>query len=154
MHMLFDKIRQLSKHPYTQLLTDSRSLGLIAFGVIALLVTWSGIKAVQTNYDLQKQIARTEQANDVQKLENDNQRLRNEYYKSDEFLELAARRQFGKAMPGETLYLVPKNVAFVYAPESKATSQTDKKPQTHKPTWQKNFEAWVNFYLHRTNPTD
>lgn len=152
--MLFDKLRQLTKHPYAQMLSDTRSLGLLAFGVVALLVTWSGVKAVQTNYDLQKQIASIEQANSVQKLENDNQRLRNEYYNSDEFLELAARRQFGKASPGETLYLVPKNVALLYAPEKIQVSQTDKKPQTHKPTWQKNFEAWVNFYLHRGNTTD
>ena len=152
--MQFDKLRQLTKHPYMRLLSDSRSLGLLAFGVVALLVTWSGVKAVQTNYDLQKQIASIEQTNSVQKLENDNQRLRNEYYKSDEFLELAARRQFGKAMPGETLYLVPKNVAYLYAPENKIANQTEKKPQTHKPAWQKNFEAWINFYMHRTNVVD
>ena len=150
--MFADKIKNLSKHPYYRMLSDTRSLGLLAFGVVALLVTWSGVKAVQTNYELQKQIAGLEQSNDVSKLENDNQRLRNEYYNSDEFLELAARRQFGKALPGETLYLVPKNVALAHAPSLAAAKQqpNNNKSQTHKPTWQKNFEAWINFYLHRT----
>ena len=148
---MFEKLKLIAKHPYAQLLTDSRSLGLLTFGVVALLVTWSGVKAVQTNYELQKQISGLEQNNQVQKLENDNQRLKNDYYNSDEFLELAARRQFGKAAPGETLYLVPKNVALAHASTVVASSskQNTKEPETHKPTYQKNFEAWVNFYLHR-----
>ena len=154
---MFEKIKHLAKHPYVKLVSDSRSLGLIAFGVVALLVTWSGMKAVQTNYELQKQIARQQQLNKVSQLENDNQKLKNEYYKSDEFLELAARRQFGKAAPGETLYIVPKSVALAHTKDlsketsKKTNSKSDSKAVSHKPTYQKNFEAWVNFFLRRSD---
>lgn len=138
------------KNPYIRALNDTRALGLVAFGVVALLVSWSGLKAIQTNYGLQQQIAKLEQENAVKKLENTNQKLRNEYYKTDEFLELAARRQFGKAALGEKVYLVPKKVALANAPEIKPeTTQEQPNTETHKPTYQKNFEAWVNFFLNR-----
>jgi len=129
-------------------LNDTRVLGLLAFGVIALLVTWSGVKSIQTNYDLQKQISTLAQENSVVKLQNVNSKLRNEYYRTDEFLELAARRQFGKAAPGETLHLVPRKVALA---ATNTLPNTDDKPKTQtdtRPTYQKNLESWFNFFFH------
>ena len=73
-------------------LTDARALGLLAFGVVALLVTWSGIKVVQTNYELEKKISVAKQRNSIEQLENENLKLKNQYYESDQYLELAARR--------------------------------------------------------------
>src|SRR3990167_10839040 len=108
---MFEKIK---KHPLTQQLRDPRAIGLVAFGIVAVLVTWSGIKAVQTNYGLQKQIARLQQQNEVHNLENTNLKLQNEYLNTDQFLELAARREFGKAAPGETVLLVPKSIALAH----------------------------------------
>ena len=128
-------------------------VGLLTFGIIAVLVTWSGIKAVQTNYDLQKQISGLEQQNKVNELENKNLELQNQYYNTDQFLELAARRQFGKAAPGETEVLIPKSVALVHSVDlSKQTQTITAKPTTTKPKYQQNFEAWVNFFLHRQTP--
>lgn len=135
-------------HPYAANLNDTRVLGLIGFGIIALLVTWSGVKTIQTNYELQKQIAGLEQKNSVSNLENSNLRLRNEYYKTDTFLELAARRQFSKAAPGETMYLVPEKVALANTAPV-AGEKTVKTEADNRPSWQKNLEAWFNFFLHR-----
>ncbi len=95
-----------------QAITDTRVLGLLAFGVVAVLVTWSGIKVVQTNYELEKKISVNKQRNDVEQLENQNLKLKNKYYESSQYLELSARRQFGKAAPGEKLYTVPQAVAL------------------------------------------
>ena len=146
------KIKSLLKNPYLRMLNDTRALGLVGFGVVAVLVSWSGLKAIQTNYGLQKQIARLEQENEVQKLDNENQKLKNEYYNTDEFLELAARRQFGKAAPGEKVVLIPKKVALAHTVDLSGEKTKQKQAsETHKPTYQKNFEAWVNFYLHRSN---
>lgn len=143
-----EKLKQLLEHPYASNLNDTRVLGLLGFGIIALLVTWSGVKSIQTNYELQKQIAGLEQKNSVRKLENSNLKLRNEYYKTDTFLELAARRQFGKAAPGETLYLVPEKVAL--ANTVAVPAQTTVKTQAdNRPGWQKNLESWFQFFLHR-----
>ena len=131
-------------------LNDPRTLGLVAFGVIALLVTWSGIKAVQTNYDLQKQISVLEQETQVEELENQNLDLQNQYLNTDQFLELAARRQFGLAAPGEKLILVPKNVALAHTTElSTKLATTPTGPVVQKPAYQRNFQAWINFFFHR-----
>ena len=148
---MFEKMKNLTKHPYVRSLSDVRVLGLIGFCGVAVLVSWSGVKAIQTNYGLQKQIAQLEQENQVQRLDNTNQKLKNEYYKTDEFLELAARRQFGKAAPGEKVVLVPKKVALAHTVDLSEDKAKEKKTgETHKPTYQKNFEAWINFYLHRS----
>lgn len=149
---MFEKIKIAYKHPYTQQLKDTRVLGLLAFGIIVLLVSWSGISVIETNYALQQQIARLEQQNKVQELENNNQKLRNQYYTTDQYLELQARRQFGKAAPGETLLLVPKNVALAHTTDIKeppAKEQESAAP--HKPTYQQNFEAWIRFFFHRSS---
>lgn len=151
---MLEKIKSYRRHPRTQQLRDPRALGLVAFGVVAILVTWSGIKAVQTNYGLQKQISRLEQENAVQSLENTNLKLQNEYLNTDQFLELAARREFGKAAPGETVLLVPKDVSLAHTVDLTKSTKAKSQPAATKPTYQKNFEAWIDFFLHRQSSGD
>ncbi len=147
---MFQKLKSWHKKGYWRIFTDTSSLSLIAFGVIALIVSWNGLKAIQSNYEFQKQIARLEQQNEVSKLENDNLKLKNEYYNTDEFLELSARRQFGLAAPGEKAYLIPDKVAKANVVNTAKAA----KPKVvlrvgDKPGYQKNFQAWINFFLHR-----
>lgn len=128
-----------------KMLQDTRVLGLLAFGAVALLVTWSGIKVVQTNYELEKKIAVAKQRNAVRQLENQNMKLKNQYYDSSQYLELSARRQFGKAAAGETLYTVPESVALAKTIEPEkgqaaTTIQIDNRTKV-----QKNFDDWMDF---------
>ena len=133
---------------YLKQLKDVRLLGLHVFVVIALLVTWNSIGVIQKNYELQKNLSRLEQQNDLRKLENDTLKLRNEYFKTDTYLELAARKQFSKAAPGETLVLVPEEVALKHSFEQpKAENAAPEMPQ--KPEYQQNFEAWMEFFFRR-----
>jgi cell division protein FtsB len=131
---------------------DTRVFGLLAFGVVALLVTWSGIKVVQTNYELEKKISVAKQRNTVEQLENENLKLKNKYYESSQYLELSARRQFGKAAPGEKLYTVPENVALSKtidaAPQVAGASITNviKKSKLHQ-----NFSDWMNFLFKKSD---
>ena len=147
---MLKKIKKYVSDPRIRQFKDVRVISLVAFGVILVLVSWSSVGAIQSNYELQKQIAKIEQQNQIKKLKNENQRLRNEYYQTDQFLELQVRRNLGKAAPGETLILVPKDVALSRTTEM---PQQDKPSQTqtpNKPTYQRNFEAWMDFFLHRT----
>ncbi len=129
-------------------LRDVRVLGLDIFIVIALLVTWNSVGVIQTNYELQQQLARLEQENEIKKLQNDTLSLRNQYFETDQFLELAARKQFSKAAPGETVLLVPESVAYEYAPELERPEQAPLEA-TEKPVYQQNFEAWMEFFFRR-----
>ena len=146
---MIEKIKSLAKNPSFKQFQDVRVIGLAVFGVLALLVSWSTISAIQTNYELQKQIADLQQENKVTELANTNQGLTNAYYDTNQFLELAARRQFGKAAPGEKLLLVPKEVALSKTVDTKQTSgETDTAP-AHRSDYQRNFQAWMNFFLNR-----
>jgi cell division protein FtsB len=147
---MFEKIKTIHQHPFLQQFKDVRAIGLLVFGVIVLLVTWSSLGAIQANFELQKEISKLQQENKVNELENTNLKLKNEYYNTDQYLELTARRQFGLAAPGEKVLLVPKSVALAHTVE---TLKEDKQAQTvtlpGKPWYQHNFEAWMDFLLHR-----
>ncbi len=146
---MLNKVKTHFNSGKLQFLNDTKNLGLIAFGVIALLVSWSGVNSIQANYELQKQISELSQLNTVAELENTNLKLRNEYLKTDQYLELAARRQFGKAAPGETVVNVPKKVALANTVEPKNVAVKVATTEESKPFYLKNLQAWVDFFLHR-----
>jgi len=128
-------------------LRDVRVAGQVLFVVVVLLVSWSGVKAIDTNYQLQQQVATIQEQNDVQQLENNNLKLQNDYYNSNQYLELSARQNFGLGASGETELIVPQNVALSYTvPEPKTAAP---KPNAEAPAYQRNIQAWVNFFLHR-----
>ena len=142
-----DQIQKLLIKLPIKRLQDVRAVGLIVFGLIVLMITWSGIGAIQTNYNLQKQISQLNQENSNQSLENNNLQLENEYYNTNQYLELQAMALLGKGEPGETLILVSKTAALSQlAPQSQST-KVSSNPQ--KPKYQQNFEAWMSFYFHR-----
>jgi len=127
-------------------LSDVRVLGQMVFGLIVVMISWSGVKAIQTNYELQKQISEISQQNSVQNLQNENLRLQNEYLKTDEYLELAARQHFGKGMPGEKVLIVPKAVALAHTTIIQSATKQPAKPGD-KPQYQKNLESWGRFFF-------
>jgi cell division protein FtsL len=124
---------------------DVRVVGAVVFLVVALMITWSGVHVIETNYKLQQEIARLEQENRIQKLKNQNMALENTYLESEEYLELEARKNLGLAAQGETVWVVPKDVAMRYtippAEDKEETAQSDE-PSS-------NFEAWLDFLLNR-----
>jgi len=150
MMLVLEKIKNLPKNPAWRNVRDVRFLGFMVFGVMVLLASWSGVTVIETNYELQKEIALLDQQSQLQQLDNVNQKLKNEYYNTDTFLELTARKQFGKGAPGEKLLLVPKSVALAHAkqlPEEKTSAPTAKSDKS--PAYQKNFNAWMDFLFHR-----
>jgi cell division protein FtsB len=133
---------------FTQRLGDIRFSGQIVFVILVLLITWSGVKSIQTNYDLQKQISVLKQENSVQALRNNNLKLQNDYFQTNQYLELAARQNFALANPGEKMLIVPESVALAYTVDIPSTT-TEAPAAAKQPTYQKNIESWVNFFLHR-----
>ena len=134
---------------------DVRAVGLLLFLVIVLLISWSGVKVIDTNYKLQKEISRLEQQNQVRKLANDNIKLENEYYQTDQYLELAARQNFGLAANGEIVVNIPRHVALAHTVNLPDTELEEaRKTKARQPAYQRNFQAWVNFLLHRQDIQD
>jgi len=129
---------------------DTHNVVLYILAIVALSVTWSSIKIIQKNYGLEKQITRLQQQVDVLDQQTKNQKLKNEYYKTDAYLDLAVRKYFGKANPGEKLILVPHEVAlkYVHTPPQNAATNTITKP---KPKYLQNLQNWLNFFTHSQN---
>jgi cell division protein FtsB len=147
-----DKIKNYIKDAYfyAYALRDVRVAGRVLFLIIVMLITWSGIKSIQTNYELQQRISKLQQQTAVQKLSNANLKLQNQYFMTDTYLELTARQNFGKAAAGETELLVSENAALAYTVDTSLPKSTDDQPaQKHQPTYQRNFQAWVDFFMHR-----
>ena len=144
------KIKYLLAYIYDFILRlrDIRFSGQVIFVIIVLLISWSGVKAIEMNYGLQKQISTLQQENSVQDLENKDLALENEYYNSSQYLELQARQNVGLALPGEKDRLVPQSVAMAYAPSISLTDGQSE-PKITPPLYQKDVQSWVNYFLHR-----
>jgi cell division protein FtsB len=138
-------------------LVDARNIGLYVFAIIVLAITWSGVKTVQRNYDLQKKISELRQQNTVIDLQNQNTDLQNKYFQTDEYLELAARQNLGLAAPGEKVLIVPKNTALKYVDPSLSSSVNSPSitsASDHSSKYIKNIEAWRDFLLGRKSSID
>jgi cell division protein FtsB len=139
---------------YLAQLKDVRNIGQLLFLVVLLLISWSGVKAIETNYGLQRQISKLEQQNAVQKLANENAKLQNDYFNTPQYLELAARHNFGRAAPGETVLIVPRHVALAHTTELNKPTEEQAKQATKISGWQGNFQAWLDFFLNRPHTED
>lgn len=147
---MFEKIKNNS---VTKSLFDTRNLAVYAIAVLALSVTWSSIKIIDKNYQLEKRINRLQQEVDILDQQTKNQKLKNQYYNTDAFLDLAARKYFSKAAHGESLILVPQDIANKYIhqqPETEAQKQA-KKP---KPLFIQHWQEWINFFTHKQQLSD
>ncbi|HSX43568.1 MAG TPA: hypothetical protein VLF59_05810 [Candidatus Saccharimonadales bacterium] len=158
---MFDKtniMEKLEPHivrtkAYLLTLRDVRNVGVLVFTVILLLITWSGIKAIQTNYGLEKQISRLQQENEVGVLDNANLSLQNQYFLSDQYKEVTARENLGLGMAGETELLVPTSTALSHTVRPKG-AVASKSSVPEQAFWQHNFQEWVDFFLHRGDAAD
>ena len=128
--------------------SDPRNLAVYVFVIVVIAIAWSGVKTLQSNYDLQKQISVLQQQNTVLNLQNQTIALQNKYFQTNDYLDLAARQDLGLAAPGEKVLLITPAVALKYVDPS-----TIKKPQPpqadNRPGYVKNIEAWRDFLLGR-----
>ena len=133
-------------------LANVNNVGFYIFAVIVLAIAWSGVRTVQNNYELQKQISVLKQQNELIKLSNQNTALESQFYQTDQYLELAARQNLGLAAPGETVLLVPKTVAMKYVDPSlapRSDTSGNSSTESSKSRFAQNFQDWRDFLLGR-----
>lgn len=133
-----------------QKIMDPRNIGLYIFAIIILAITWSGMKTIQSNYQLQKQIATLKQQNAILDLENQNSALQNQYLQTDQYLDLAARQDLGLAAPGEQIMLISHQVTLKYYDEALAPKTTTSPSSADtRSKYIKNLEDWRDLLLGR-----
>ncbi len=107
--------------------------------LIALGWIWGTMDTLQNNFRLQAQVNTLRQQAERNTLETQNLALENQYYASNEYVELQVRERLGKAAPGESMLLLPTNTA--------SDTQTTPKPIATTATSTGNFQAWLNFFF-------
>lgn len=110
--------------------------------VVGLLIAaswvWGSVQAMERNYALQKEIDFKQRQLQLAELETQKLEFEQNYYKSDEFKELAVREKLGLVVPGEKVLILPPN-----SPEASAGEEDDRTIVRAVP--EGNFQAWVNF---------
>jgi len=108
--------------------------------IVALLITmswvWGTVGAIQQNFMLQQQVDGLGQQIAYQELENQTLTFENQYFQSNEYLEVSARDHLSLANPGEKLLILPPETAHDSAPAAATQTPINKRS---------NFQQWLYF---------
>ncbi len=135
------QIKRLIYHIRYQYVTMNNVVLVIA-AVIAISWAWSSVEAVQRNYELQKEVNDKKQQATLVQLQAQNLQFEQQYYKSNEYLELQAKSELGLAEPGEKLLILPKNSAAVVAESNNEDTTSVKATATPA---QPPLQQWLDF---------
>lgn len=121
------------KHDY---LSSSNIIFFVAI-VVCIFWTYSSIIAMSRNWTLAEEIASKKRELAVLSLEVETLSLENDYYRSDEYKELAARTKQNKKLSGEKLVLLPDNSDYAKNKHKKPAQQTKNSSS--------NIYKWLSF---------
>ncbi len=114
---------------------------------VALLVAaswaWGSVTVMQRNFALQRDADEQQRQVELSQLEVDTLQYQQNYYKSDEYKDLAARTYLGLVSPGEKVLVLPPNSAAVKEDDGVAS----KKVGSKKTGPSSNLDQWLNFLL-------
>ena len=100
--------------------------------IIAVAWIWGSISAMERNYKLQLQLEMKNREKIISEIKYKTLKYENQYLKSDEYQELAARENLGLVNPGEHVLILSKY------PENREKQVTEQKEDS-------NFIQWMNF---------
>lgn len=133
------KGRRLKAKVRQEILTPEK---LVVLAIPVLMLVWlvGSISSLSRNWNLQQEINERETELEYLKLQVDSIELENEYYASEEYQELTARRLQDKKLAGETMIFLPEN-----SQEAKKKHLEATKEQKGILNEKSNVEQWVNF---------
>lgn len=116
---------------------------LLAAAICCLVWTWGSIDAMTRNWSLAQELMERQREKALLELEVDTLELENEYYRSAEYQELAARKYQNKMLPGETMIYLPDNTDI--AKNKHKTQPSDAAETDVAATAMSNLEQWMAF---------
>ena len=128
------KIQYRLKHGFFTL----ENVVLMLAIVLGAMWTYKSIESMSRNWELSERLNSERQSLELLKIENQMAELENEYYRSDEYQELLARKTVNKQLPGEHMVYLPENTDA--AKNKHVTSK-----QTQQEPTKSNFERWMMF---------
>ena len=119
--------------------------GRLLFVVVSAAVIYLGIstvKVISKNWQLQQEIATLRGEVEVLQAENERLSYDIQYYKTDEYMEQAARQKLNLKAPGETVTIV----GDINQPKARSGTGVFATETTPKKS---NWQSWIDFLLGR-----
>ena len=130
----FRQIRYWMKH---DLFTVSNIVLVLAI-LLCLVWTYQSIVAMSRNWELSERLTAEKKELELLNIEVEAAELENEYYRSEEYQELMARRYLDKKLEGESMVVMPDNTE-----EAKNKYQEVEYEITEKKY--SNFQKWMMY---------
>lgn len=113
---------------------------VVLLTAILLCFTWTyqSIQSMSRNWELTERLSKDRKELQLLELENEMAELENEYYRTEEYQELAARKLANKQLPGENMVYLEENSEEAKNKHSVAKVVEEKKSYS-------NPEKWVMF---------
>lgn len=113
---------------------------LFVAAVVCLAWTCGSVSSMSRNWTLAQNLASEEREKALLELEVETLELENQYYLSDEYQELAARKYQNKKLPGETMIYLPENSEAAKTKHSASSNGVSASTSTMS-----NVEQWLKF---------
>lgn len=113
---------------------------IVLLVAIALCLVWTyqSIAAMSRNWELSETLTTEKKELELLSAEVETAELENDYYKTEEYQELLARKYLDKKMPGENMVVMPEN-----SEEAKDKHKVVKAERTERDY--SNFERWMMY---------
>ena len=131
------KLRQIKYKMKHDFLTVENVVLAIAI-ILCFIWTFQSIKAMSRNWELSEKLTAERKELELLKIEVAAAELENEYYRSEEYQELMARRELDKKLEGENMVVMPENSEGAKNKYKSSTTEVAEKKYS-------NFEKWRMF---------
>jgi len=133
------KFRRLKAKVVQEIFSPGHIL-LVIIPIYLLMLFFGSISNLSKNWELQQEMASRRAELAYLNLQVDDYELENQYYASEEYQELAARRLQNKKFAGENLVYLPENTESARQKHKAATNE-ERALLNEK----SNFEQWLSF---------
>lgn len=106
--------------------------------ILCLVWTYQSVAAMSRNWKLSETLITEKKELELLNIEVEAMELENEYYKTEEYQELMARKLLDKKLSGENMVVMPDNTEI--AKEKHKTEKVEKVEKEYS-----NFEKWVMY---------
>ena len=111
--------------------------------VMCLTWTYQSIEAMSRNWELTDRLNTDKKSLELLKVEVEAAELENEYYTTNEYQELAARRLANKQLPGENMVALPENSEVAKNKHKVVAVAKEEKEYSNVEKW------WMYLFPHR-----
>ncbi len=135
------KVRQLSYKLRNEIF-DRQNLAIMVALAISISWIFSAIGAMRQNYELRRKIEDKTRQLTILEIESLSLEFEQKYFASQEYQDLAARKNLNLALPGEKVLILPPYTNWV-----KERDAEDARIKSTKPLEQSNFRKWMHFFF-------